>query len=93
MEMYATAILCIILNRVCDALDGAIARNSQVTDFGVFLDATLDYIFYAGVISVMDKSGIFTIFYRPVSVKIPYDYSGLMPSGSSSTTTSIWILW
>lgn len=50
MEMYATAILCIILNRVCDALDGAIARNSQVTDFGVFLDATLDYIFYAGVI-------------------------------------------
>ncbi|MBP3346698.1 MAG: CDP-alcohol phosphatidyltransferase family protein [Alphaproteobacteria bacterium] len=50
LEMYATAILCIILNRICDALDGAIARNSQVTDFGVFLDATLDYVFYAGVI-------------------------------------------
>ena len=50
MEMYATAALCIILNRICDALDGAIARNSKVTDFGVFLDASLDYIFYAGVI-------------------------------------------
>lgn len=50
MGMFATALLCIIVNRVFDALDGAIARNSKVTDFGVFLDATLDYIFYAGVI-------------------------------------------
>lgn len=50
LEMYGTALLCILLNRVFDALDGAIARNSKITDFGVFLDATLDYIFYAGVI-------------------------------------------
>ncbi len=50
MEMYGWALLAILLNRFCDGLDGAIARSTKVTDFGVFLDATLDYIFYGGVI-------------------------------------------
>lgn len=50
LERYGYALLCILINRVFDALDGAIARNTKVTDFGVFLDASLDYIFYAGVI-------------------------------------------
>lgn len=50
LEKYGYALICIIINRVFDALDGAIARNSKVTDFGVFLDASLDYMFYAGVI-------------------------------------------
>lgn len=50
LEMYGYALLCILLNRVFDAVDGAIARHSEITDFGVFLDAALDYIFYAGVI-------------------------------------------
>lgn len=50
MEMYGYALFCILINRAFDALDGAIARHSEVTDFGIFLDATLDYIFYAGVI-------------------------------------------
>ena len=50
MEMYGWALLAILLNRFCDGLDGAIARATKVTDFGVFLDASLDYIFYGGVI-------------------------------------------
>lgn len=50
LESYGWALLCIIANRIFDALDGAIARHSEVTDFGVFLDASLDYIFYGGVI-------------------------------------------
>lgn len=50
MEMYGWALLAILLNRLCDGLDGAIARSTKVTDFGVFLDASLDYIFYGGVI-------------------------------------------
>lgn len=50
LESYSWALLCIIVNRIFDALDGAIARHSATTDFGVFLDASLDYIFYAGVI-------------------------------------------
>ncbi len=50
MEMYGWALFAILLNRFCDGLDGAIARSTQITNFGVFLDATLDYIFYGGVI-------------------------------------------
>jgi phosphatidylglycerophosphate synthase len=50
MEMYGWALTAILLNRFFDALDGAIARSTKVTDFGVFLDATLDYIFYGGII-------------------------------------------
>ena len=50
MEKYGLALFCILLNRFCDGLDGAIARSTKITDFGVFLDATLDYIFYGGII-------------------------------------------
>ncbi len=50
MEMYGWALLAILLNRICDGLDGAVARSTKITDFGIFLDATLDYIFYGGVI-------------------------------------------
>ena len=50
MNMFFWALLCILLNRLFDALDGATAKNKNISDFGVFLDATLDYIFYAGVI-------------------------------------------
>ena len=50
MSNFFAALICILLNRLCDALDGALARHSQITDFGVFLDATLDYVFYAGII-------------------------------------------
>lgn len=50
LQMYFTALMLILINRIFDALDGAIARNSKMTDFGVFLDAALDYIFYAGII-------------------------------------------
>ena len=50
LEMYLWALLCILANRVCDALDGAVAKIRGKTDFGVFLDACLDYVFYAGVI-------------------------------------------
>ncbi|MBE6452070.1 MAG: CDP-alcohol phosphatidyltransferase family protein [Alphaproteobacteria bacterium] len=47
---FGWALLFILLNRLGDALDGAVAKIKGKTDFGVFLDASLDYIFYAGVI-------------------------------------------
>ena len=50
MNMYFWALVCILVNRVFDALDGAVARATKINDFGVFLDACLDYAFYAGVI-------------------------------------------
>ena len=50
MNMYFEALICILINRFCDVLDGAVARIEGATKFGVFLDMCLDFIFYAGVI-------------------------------------------
>ncbi len=47
---YMTALVLIGLNRLMDGLDGAIARQTRLTDLGGFLDITLDFIFYAGVV-------------------------------------------
>lgn len=43
------AIVPLLLNRLLDGLDGAVARFSQPTDQGAFLDITLDFLFYAAV--------------------------------------------
>jgi phosphatidylglycerophosphate synthase len=39
----------IILNRVADGLDGAVARASGQTDFGGYLDLVVDFIFYSAI--------------------------------------------
>jgi phosphatidylglycerophosphate synthase len=49
-EQYYAAAIFVILNRLADGLDGAVARASVSgsTDRGAFADITLDFIFYAG---------------------------------------------
>ena len=47
MGMMLVAFVLILLNRLCDGLDGAIARATAPTDFGGFLDIVFDFIFYA----------------------------------------------
>lgn len=37
----------ILLSRLCDGLDGAVARHSQTSDFGGYLDIVLDFAFYS----------------------------------------------
>jgi len=36
-------------SRLCDGLDGAVARQTRPTDRGAFLDITLDFLFYASI--------------------------------------------
>jgi phosphatidylglycerophosphate synthase len=36
----------ILLSRLCDGLDGAIAKQTRATDFGGYLDIVLDFAFY-----------------------------------------------
>ena len=43
------ALVLVLLNRVADGLDGAIARATEKTDFGAYLDIVLDFIFYAAI--------------------------------------------
>ncbi|MBX3610791.1 MAG: CDP-alcohol phosphatidyltransferase family protein [Hydrogenophaga sp.] len=39
----------LLLSRLCDGLDGAVARATQATDRGAFLDIALDFLFYAAI--------------------------------------------
>jgi phosphatidylglycerophosphate synthase len=39
----------LLLSRLMDGLDGAVARATQPTDRGSFLDITLDFLFYASI--------------------------------------------
>jgi phosphatidylglycerophosphate synthase len=39
----------VLVSRLADGLDGAVARASRRTDFGGFLDITADFVFYAAV--------------------------------------------
>ena len=50
LELYSWALLVILFNRLLDGLDGAVARETKITDCGGFLDITLDFIFYAAVV-------------------------------------------
>lgn len=44
--LFGWGLALIVLNRLCDGLDGAVARLTARTDFGGFLDIVLDFIFY-----------------------------------------------
>lgn len=46
---FLTGFVLIALNRLFDGLDGAVARASQKTDLGGYLDITLDFFFYGAI--------------------------------------------
>jgi phosphatidylglycerophosphate synthase len=46
---FAAGALLILLSRLLDALDGAVARQTRATDAGGFLDIALDFLFYASI--------------------------------------------
>ena len=48
-EHFDLALIFILLNRLCDGLDGAVARQTHTTDAGGFLDICLDFIFYSAI--------------------------------------------
>lgn len=47
LGLYWLALLGLLLNRLADGLDGAVARLTTPTDRGAFLDIALDFVFYA----------------------------------------------
>ncbi|WP_067214777.1 CDP-alcohol phosphatidyltransferase family protein [Marinomonas gallaica] len=49
--LYSVALIAILINRIFDGLDGAVARlNGSASDAGGYLDIVLDFIFYSAVI-------------------------------------------
>jgi phosphatidylglycerophosphate synthase len=46
---YGLGLALMLVSRVCDGLDGALARMTEPTDRGAFLDIALDFIFYGSI--------------------------------------------
>jgi phosphatidylglycerophosphate synthase len=49
MRYYEWGLALIILNRLADGLDGALARRNGATEFGGYLDSLCDFLFYVAV--------------------------------------------
>jgi phosphatidylglycerophosphate synthase len=49
LQSYLLGLALLLASRLADGLDGAVARLTQPTDRGAFLDITLDFLFYASV--------------------------------------------
>lgn len=50
LQSYWWALAFILLNRLADGLDGAVARHARISDLGGYLDIVLDFLFYSGVV-------------------------------------------
>lgn len=48
-QRFGSGLALLLASRVADGLDGAVARRTQPTDRGAFLDITLDFNFYASI--------------------------------------------
>lgn len=48
-QAYLLGLALLLASRLLDGLDGAVARLSQPTDAGGFLDIALDFLFYAAI--------------------------------------------
>jgi phosphatidylglycerophosphate synthase len=48
-QLFWPALAVLLVSRFLDGLDGAIARQTKLTDIGGYLDITLDFIVYATV--------------------------------------------
>jgi phosphatidylglycerophosphate synthase len=46
---YELGLALLLASRLCDGLDGALARLTRPTDLGAFLDIVLDFLFYASI--------------------------------------------
>ena len=66
---YFLAILFLFLNRLCDGLDGVMARQTSPSPLGAYLDIILDFIIYAAFVLVFSLqneinllAGVFLLF-------------------------------
>ncbi|MEH6728245.1 MAG: CDP-alcohol phosphatidyltransferase family protein, partial [Hyphomicrobiales bacterium] len=48
-QFYLLGLVLLLLSRLADGLDGAVARATTPSDLGGFLDITLDFFFYGAI--------------------------------------------
>ena len=49
LGLFAWALVPLLASRLADGLDGAVARATQKTDFGGYLDIAVDFLFYGSI--------------------------------------------
>tara|TARA_Y100000992_G_scaffold74839_1_gene47264 strand:- start:207 stop:701 length:495 start_codon:yes stop_codon:yes gene_type:complete len=49
-QFYLTALIILLLNRLCDGLDGTMARLTNPTPLGGYLDIVFDFTIYSGFV-------------------------------------------
>lgn len=49
LNAYILGLILILISRLADGLDGAVARATAKTDFGGYLDITADFLFYGAI--------------------------------------------
>jgi phosphatidylglycerophosphate synthase len=49
LQSYALGLVLLLASRLADGLDGPVARLTQATDRGAYLDISLDFLFYASI--------------------------------------------
>ena len=81
---YLAGLALLLLSRLCDGLDGAVARQTRCTDRGGFLDITLDFIFYAAIVLAFAVA-------EPSANALPAAalLAGFMGTGSSFLTFAV----
>ncbi len=68
IESYFSAFFCLVFNRLCDILDGVVARRRQITAFGAFFDIVIDYfslaLFIFGfALAIPEKNAVASAFW------------------------------
>jgi len=49
LEAYLAGLVLLLISRLADGLDGAVARHSRTTDLGGYLDIVSDFTFYGAI--------------------------------------------
>ncbi|VAW18685.1 Putative phosphatidylglycerophosphate synthase [hydrothermal vent metagenome] len=50
MGNFSAGLFFLLLSRIADGLDGAVARATQKTDFGGYFDIVADFLFYGAIV-------------------------------------------
>jgi len=62
-HQYSVAAIFMLINRLLDGLDGAVARFHSISDFGSILDISCDFIIYAGLVFAFGVANPDSLFY------------------------------
>lgn len=62
-HQYFVAAIFMLINRLMDGLDGAVARSCSISDFGSILDISCDFIVYSGLVFAFGVANPDSLFY------------------------------